>query len=119
MKVERLAQRVAGRQVAVMVAERSLLKWLSSLRRDASRSTVTRLESWTISPSRAAHVDRGEVVRVARGRTSATCTITSYCLPSRLKRVTWRPPSSVSSVRPIVSTSTPSVGGLVAVDVAP
>ena len=37
----------------------------------------------------------------------ATCTITSYCSPSRLKRVTWRPPSIVSSVRPTVSTGTP------------
>ena len=37
----------------------------------------------------------------------ATCTITSYCSPSRLKRVTWRPPSIVSSVRPTVSTLTP------------
>src|SRR3982750_1823602 len=42
------------------------------------------------------------------GRSSgATCTITSYCSPSRLKRVTWRPPSIVSSVRPTVSTGTP------------
>ena len=31
---------------------------------------------------------------------SATFTITSYCSPSRLKRVTCRPPSMVSSVRP-------------------
>jgi hypothetical protein len=37
----------------------------------------------------------------------ATCTITSYCSPSFLNRVTCRPPSIVSSVRPTVSTLMP------------
>ena len=46
---------------------------------------------------------------------AASCTNTSYCSPFCSKRVTWRPPSSVSSVRPTTVTSTPEVGHLGAV----
>ena len=51
----------------------------------------------------------------ARSRSPAQ-TMTSYCSPSFLKRVTWRPPSIVSSVRPTLSTLIAEVGELVALD---
>ena len=38
---------------------------------------------------------------------AASWTMTSYCSPFISKRVTWRPPSSVSSVRPTTVTSRP------------
>src|SRR5690606_18690359 len=44
---------------------------------------------------------------LARSRGS-TCTMTSYCSPWSLKRVTWRPPSMDSSVRPTTSTPAPT-----------
>ena len=60
----------------------------------------------------AAHVDVADVGRRGAVERSPTCTMTSYCSPSLLKRVTWRPPSIVSSVRPTVSTLTPTSASL-------
>ena len=42
--------------------------------------------------------------------------MTSYCSPPISKRVTWRPPSMVSSVRPIDRDIEAEIGDAVAVD---
>ena len=92
------------------MAERSLLKWLSSFAATVS-CACTRFDNCTIwpSPARTKMLDKSPGVRRS---TSCTCTITSYCSDPRLKRVTLRPPSRVSSVWPTVATSLPTAATL-------
>ncbi len=108
---ERLAQRVARRDGRGERRRAQPVEVVELLRRHGLASS-TRLDSCIICAA-ARRARRSRSGRPGwRGRRRFELTMTSYCLPSRLKRVTWRPPSMVSSVRPMVSTRCPASAAL-------